>query len=403
MTTKEYDNNIDGLSLHHYVNCDENTSDEIKTCRGIIYDENKKIVCKSFGYTPEIPSNEKEKLQTLLPNGVFIDKNTKYYVAEEGFILRLFFFKNKWYLSTHKKLNAFDSYWSSSNSCGNIFIRSIESLNRKSKKLEYEDIMDLYDRFCNTLDKNFIYTFLVRNTPESRIVCETTFEPTCYLVGIFDIKNNFTLVDKIPTCVDWIPTPEELYFSSLNDLIKHVDKIEIEECQGVIVHTSNGKQLKVMNPTYIEYFNVRNNEPNIYVRFLQLRLNKDDTLKKFMKLYSSMVYKFEDMELQIFELAQKITNSYIQRYIHKKYIVVPQKQFFIMQELHIWHRENPNKNKISLDKTLELLDTKDGLFLFSLLRENVSSEKEEDDEKYDEEDYNNEYEIDLLSKQQFSI
>ena len=53
---------------------------------------------------------------------------TQYHIydAYEGCLLRLFNFNNKWFLSTHKKINAFRSKWSSKDSFGLMFQNALQ-------------------------------------------------------------------------------------------------------------------------------------------------------------------------------------------------------------------------------------------------------------------------------------
>lgn len=386
MSIKEFDSNND-LSLLHYINCNDNSENMVKNTRGIIYDKNKNIICKTFGYTPEILSSDKESLEKLLPKD-FVDHST-FYSAEEGFILRLFFHKNKWYLSTHKKLNAFDSYWSSNESCGTQFVKSLIYLNKKTQKIEYEQDLDFFDRFCDSLDKNYIYSFLVRNNEENRIVCETNMEPILYLVGVFNKDFELMNEDKTPDCVKWISFPEKHKFKDLQEIIEYVNDIDKFDKQGIIIYYHKEKecfQLKIMNPEYVEYFKVRNNEPNIYVRYLQLRKDPE-LLDKFTQLYLSNLPNFDETEEMLYNIVENITKSYIKRFIRKEYVVVPQKQYFIMQELHEWHLKNPSKNKVSEDKTWEILESKDASFLYSMITELLRKDDEEEYSSDDEENY----------------
>ena len=58
---------LDGLVCYHFFDCDNNSSEEHKQLRGIIKEkETNKIICKTFGYTPEVVENDDENIQRFV-------------------------------------------------------------------------------------------------------------------------------------------------------------------------------------------------------------------------------------------------------------------------------------------------------------------------------------------------
>ena len=56
------------LAMFSYTVCDENDTDMIKKCRGLIFNDNTLIV-PSFGWTAEYTENDKDKISAILENG----------------------------------------------------------------------------------------------------------------------------------------------------------------------------------------------------------------------------------------------------------------------------------------------------------------------------------------------
>ena len=219
----------DDLILYHYVNCDETSEDFIKSSRGIIRSGDN-IICKTFGFTPEILSTNSEEIKKLLPS----IQNYKIYDAEEGAILRLYYHNNKWYLSTHRKINAYHSRWGnpSSQSFGDMFIDSLEweIKNGSLKDIVYQNKSDIFNLYCEKLDKNKNYTFIVRNTKENRIVCDVPLHPQSYFIGSFDNKLHL-LVEGNDSSISY---PNSYNFNSVDELLNHVNNINYTLKQGVI-------------------------------------------------------------------------------------------------------------------------------------------------------------------------
>ena len=75
---------LNNLKVYHY---DDGTTDrELQNIRGIIKD-NDTVVCKSFGYTPEVLANDSQKLNDEI--SPLVTTETKFFKAYEGTILRV--------------------------------------------------------------------------------------------------------------------------------------------------------------------------------------------------------------------------------------------------------------------------------------------------------------------------
>ena len=354
---------VNDLKLYHYIHCDNSSSDDVMSSRGIIRCGDN-IVCKTFGFTPEIVSSDVENVKSSISSF----NQCKIYDAEEGATLRVFFHNNQWHLSTHRKINAYQSRWgsSSSRSFGDMFIDAIEweVLNGNLKdRVKYESREDLFNRYCDILDRNKNYTFLVRNSKDNRIVCEAPTNPQIFFIGAFDRTTHLLLEGND----SGLNTPNICNFSSVDELINYVDNIDHIKKQGVIVYMPNQHQVKIMNPTYVKYFNARGNEPSIKFRYLQVRTDKDQVAMLY-NLYPDFINEFEKYENILNNLGKKIHRSYVERFINGKYVSLPQQEYFIMQACHSWHTQDRIRNKISLDKVLSVIDSQTATSLNRMIK-----------------------------------
>ena len=350
------------LKLYHYINCDNYSDETVKNSRGIIRD-GETIICKTFGFTPEITTTDND-----LYSYISSFNQSKIYLSEEGATIRLFFYGNRWYVSTHRKLDAFRSRWGSpqSKNFGDMFIDALEwqVLNGQLKnKIIYEDRKDLLIRFCDTLDTEKIYTFLVRNSSYNRIVCTESNHPQLYFIGSFD-RNTHLLLEGNDSGID---TPELLNFETPEQMIDFVNNIDYTRHQGVILYMPNQKQVKILNPSYYEYFNVRGNEPSIKFRYLQVRKDRD-VVSMLYKLYPDYIETFEIYESILRELVFKIYRAYIDRFINHKYISLPQSEYIIMQICHEWHKQDRINNKISIEKVLDVINNQNPTTLNRMIK-----------------------------------
>lgn len=350
----------DDLKVFHYTLCNDSSSDFLKRHRGIVCDMDNNIVCKTFGYIDEIINLEKDKIK----NSIHSFNQCKFFKALEGAYVRLFFYKNKWYLSTHRKLNAFKSKWGShdSDSFGKMFVDALKwNIDNKVLNLEYEDYDSILDVYTNTLQKDKNYLFLVSNNAKNRIVCYPPKNPTVHFVGSFD-KSTHLYIEGNDSGIDSLA---KLDFSDLDSLVDYVSNIHYMESPGVIVYMPNQKQVKIINSQYSELFKVRGNEPSIKFRYLQIR-KEQDKVELLTRLYPDHNELFLKCEEKIYFLCEKIYKAYVDRYINNKYVSLPQQEYFILQDCHRLYKNS--REKISHDTVMRIIDDKKPQLLNRLLK-----------------------------------
>ena len=233
------------LDMFCYVKCGSEDTDILKQCRGIVFNEST-LVLKAFPYTIEYNHTETKKITNIIEN----IKDWVFFEAHEGALIRVFFFGKKWYISTHRKLNAFKSKWASRESFGTSFKTALlneeenNPIFKKSLPLEGENILE---RFQDTLDKTKQYMFLIRNTKDNRIVCSAPARPTVYHVGTF-VNGTLSMNESIG-----IPSPVSLTFENIDNLQSKVENISYKDLQGVIgFHVNTNRQIKIFHLDYQE-------------------------------------------------------------------------------------------------------------------------------------------------------
>ncbi len=378
---------LGSLRLYHYVYCDRDSDDAIKNCRGIVREDDT-IVCKTFKYTDEYLVSEKE----LIDARIHSFNQCKFYDGEEGATLRLFFYKGKWILSTHRKLDAFRSKWGNprSKSFGQMFIDGLKfevvsgSLQGKVNYDSSSDNSDtqMFDSYCSSLDQNKTYCFLVRNSAENRIVCDALEHPQIYFVGSFE-RSTHLLVEGNDS---GISMPQEHKFQNLDELLQYVDNIDHKKKTSIIVYMPNQQQFKITNARYLDYFKARGNEPSIKFRYLQIRLDRDMVALLY-SLYPEEITNFENYENILEKISKRVEQSYVKRYIPsrdgsaKTFVSLPQPQFFIMQACHNWHISDRANNKVSIDKIHEVIDNQSAESLNKLIKSFLQAEAENSEDK----------------------
>jgi len=327
------------LQIYSYKSCTNDSSDELKAYRGLVFDKDI-LIASSLGFTPEYNENELDKIPDLNLT------DYSFFPAEEGTLLRVFFHK-KWYLSTHRKLDAFQSRWGSNESFGDIFLKCIGQT--------FENLTSLLNQFN-------VYFFLVRNTKETRIVSHPPEMPKVYHVG--------TLVDNevFDMSIDiGIPRQQEMTFESMNDVSNYVFNCDPLKVQGLIAFSKDGKgkQLKIVNTKYQYYSRIRDNEPDLNFRFLQLWRDKTSLLyQKFMELYPQFDNKTELYTNYSFKIAKYLHNMYFKKFVKKEKVICQKEEWSILQNVHTWFWAERTTRKVTFDVMYKMVLSDENLRAF---------------------------------------
>lgn len=346
-----------GATLYCYINCNDSDTDFVKQCRGLVF-HGDNLIFKGFGYTPEFTHLQVDQIKEKL--GDF----TKWtaYDAYEGAVIRLFHFSGRWYLSTHRKLDAFRSKWASRKSFGTMFKEALNAELEENKNFEHilPQGDNILDQFESMLDKDKQYMFLLCNNSENRIVCKAPERPRVYHVGTF-------INGELDMSIDCgIPYPVKREFTSVEDMCTQVgEKVDPSYMQGLCLFGPNNQQIKVLHAEYDRLFKVRGNVPSIKFRYLEVRMNAQ-MVNELYNLYPEYSNEFDQYESSLYEIAQDIYNSYVKRFIHKEYVTVPRQKYTIIQECHNWHKATTKR--VTLEKVITVLNKQSATNLNQMIK-----------------------------------
>ena len=357
---------LDNLSLYCYTECDDESSDLIKQCRGLVF-KGDELIFKGYGYTPEYTHDDIELLK-----GLKLEDYTAC-TSYEGTLVRLFH-TDKWYVSTHKRLDVFNSRWGTRRTFGELLTEAL--IEECDNNLRFRDLTgdvdnkDIYTTFLSILDKSKQYTLLLRSCEENRIVCHSGTTCRVFHVGTFE-KGKLNLED----CIG-LPKPETYTFDSIDDLFEHVQTMDAFSCQGIIL-LNQEKQLKITIPLYKRLYVLRDNEPSVKFQYLKIRTQGYSKLRDFCKLYAEHQDSFDLYENVLYDIALSVYSAYVKRFIHKKFIQIPTSEYFIMKKCHAWHLEDRKRNVISFNRVMEEINRLEPYKLNRLIKNRLRAESKE--------------------------
>lgn len=349
------------LVLVHYITVTLENSEEpdnevlsqIGEARGIIIDtENNKIVCRSYPYTPENTFSD-------IPEG-------DAYKACEGTVLRLFNFHNKWYLSTHRKINAMNSYWAGP-TFGELF--------NQIKQFEYD-----------SLDKNYCYVFLMSHD-DNRLVYKVV-EPQLLVITVYNQATTSFLVEGEYTLPKGTKAPVKVFENnkaSVFDVHDAVIRANSFDYSGLlfVANSRYPKPVKIINKTYDQLKKARGNNPNLRTRYLQLRGTEDGKL--LVNWFNETRYnqEFDAAEKDLDELIRFLHSVYMNRYVEKNFSDLPKEEFVTIQKCHNWHKMDRRKNIVTENKVREVVNQTHPKYVLTMVKRLKNMMKESFEQEFE--------------------
>lgn len=333
--------------------------------RGCITDKTNQIICPSLGYTYEYYIDTKEESKQQFENL----SNWQWFYSTEGTMLRLFYYNEKWRITTHKKLSAFDSRWSCNHSFGDLFIQSLEKI--------YPEQSDVYPWFLNELNKGRIYYFMLRSNNQNRVICHTSSideQEQLIFVGFRPIQDmNFILgTNENSPELDKIHKSLQVHhkFESIDELFQFVEnQIDPFQYQGLIGFSLVGtsyEMTKIINSRYKDLAKIRGNNHNLKFRYLEIR-NDPPKVEKLFMLYPKHVSIFEEYEKILVKLSKKISRTYVERFINCKYITLPKEEYIILRKCNEWCREH-RETFITQKQIMDIMNTESAINMYKMIQ-----------------------------------
>lgn len=312
MTDLLHANKYENLNVFHYKTCNYNSPKTLKEARGVIAND-ERIIMRNFPFTPEYYAPFSEDVKSYLKNSVYTHI---FFKSHEGTIIRMFYFEGEWRVWTNKR-PANISFWGSDESFGSIFSTSIETQTNMS-----------FSGFCDSLDINKQYMFLLTTNSKNRIVCNGQEVSKVFHVGTY--VNDIFSIEEIVIGVSY---PEKLDFESIDALEKYVFYTNSYESQGVMaICPSSYDFFKITNMSYRNLAAVRGNTSSLFYRYLQVSGTHYELLFKF--LYPTKIQEFYENKLYIEYRCKQLHMIYIDRFVKKMFVVVPKTDHRLLMECH---------------------------------------------------------------------
>lgn len=373
------DNNIpmvdsnDDLRIYCYRKT--NKIDEFHNLRGIVLDNNNNVIVRGLPYCTELTA------VNLLDLADKIDiTTTKIYNSYEGTIIRVFFHNEKWYTSTNRRLNAFESKWAAKHiTFGKTFTFALRKHFPTLSK-EYENNVEFLESVYNGyMDKQNVYMFLIQPSIEERIVISGGTN----IVWHIQTSRNQEITDDLfynekSECLSSVQI-HTTDWDEINNVVMNTDK---NVSQGLLLITSSDEYIKVYNNDYDYFQRLRGNVPSIKFRYLNLKGedNSDDIIADYKDLYPE--FDWETLDRNINQICSILHDLYLKKYIQKVNIrdmLNHEYDMALRYYLHAYYRETRHPVTVPVVEYIlnhEPVLTNSLLKRFTTIKQDLEREKE---------------------------
>lgn len=355
---------LDGCRLVHYLTPNEEYENKesviqaVGHVRGVILDKNNKIICKSLPYTPEyvVSDDTIEDLNTQYTihrkaglesydNGDITNasvRNERTFedfeqsIAWEGTLIRLFYHEDDWYVATHRKINAYNSFVTP-RSFGDMFEDVL-----KSKNIE--------KTFVDKLDKNCVFAFVMIH-PMNTIIYQVKKDSYDLMLASVYNKDIEEYVDEKQfndVFNGRISFKTSLNYDSWTSILKDFNDSKFNDVytSGIIMTSPNKKVMfKLVSQQYANLRDVRGSNPSIGYRYLELR---NDPVKrhKLEDWFADDIHRERilQQQQQFENLVSKLHRWYISRFINKIIKEMPKEEHVTLHRCHDWYKTNVKTN-----------------------------------------------------------
>lgn len=289
--------------------------------KGVIIDENDKIVCLSPMKSIDVDENN------IMNNSN--NYNLSYLI--DGTMINLFYYNNEWIISTRSEIGGYNK-WDK----------------KKSFRKMFDECSNIdYDK----LNKNYSYSFVMRHI-ENRNISPIN-ENLLLLINIYDLtdNNNIHIIKDINILND------ELIHLSCNKLTyNNIDNINnLPYYIKGFTYELNNFRYKWINPNFQKIKELKGNNNNINLTYLELR--KNGKLKEYLKYFPENNYHFNNYRSKIHQLSNELFHNYRNLFIYKK-ITINEIEYHLKPHMYNIHKLYlKNKNPITWDTIKNYVNT----------------------------------------------
>jgi hypothetical protein len=270
---------------------------ELAQAVGTIFNkETHQIVCFGFPKTVELPL---ETTDSPFAGKVLASE----YI--DGSLIRAYHDGSIWRLSTNGMINAYESYWISQKSFGELFDDCLS-------RIYGDKTLFATSPLALKMDKNCSYQFILRHPS---VHLDQTTKSFIYHVGTF---NNTTHTYVSDTIDKHFRKPETTRFNTLADVQNSIKTKS--GCRGYIIYCQTDgltqtPRYKMLNAEYSYLRGLIGNTPNLYLRYLECLA--EGRAGELLDKFPSIRYHSSWVDKCLTKISSDVFHAYVEKFMKK--------------------------------------------------------------------------------------
>jgi hypothetical protein len=221
-----------------------------------------------------------------------------------GTLIRAYFDGYYWRLATNGAIDAYNNYWISNKSIGQLFDECLSKIYRTPTNFAMSPLTKM-------LNPCYTYQFILQH-PELHL--EVFSRPFINHIGTFDNQRHV----YVKASADHIPPPLMGKFSSYKEVVATMLEKNILGFTLCMAEDS-AKQMprfKVLHPDYKRKLSLLGRTSNMYLRYLECKAEGRD--KELLATFPSLRHYSSWVEKSLSNISQSVYQVYVKKYIKKQ-------------------------------------------------------------------------------------
>ncbi len=197
--------------------------------------------------------------------------NVDIYECYEGTLIVVFYYNNKWYITTRRCLESNKSIWSNNMSYYDLFNEARKfDFDKLNKKYFYQFVL-IHHKNRNIIDYSYLYEQDYKELVHIMTVdIDTMIEIDYFIDGcIYPTKYNFKTTDEM--------------LNKLNEISENDKNSKRITSEGFVIKLNKFTTMKTQTDIYKHLFEMKPNNSNLYQIFVELY--KNDNLNGFIEYF----------------------------------------------------------------------------------------------------------------------
>lgn len=307
----------------------------VQEANGIVLDQNDNFKIVSQGMTNLIELESESQL-TKPVESYQIEQ------LEDGTVLRVWWYKDEWLISTNRRIDSKKVKWCSNKSFYDMFC----------DVLMYHGVSDIEAELDRVFDKNHAYSFVLLH-PENRLVIDHPV-PQLVHVSTRDLTTSEEVVVTLQA--PWTVLPVQGKNPHLNTVKRGLLYTDRSDPKHVL-------RYKVDYPWYACAHELRKNQPYLHLSYLACSMSE----KAMFRTYFGSLPVFDTIDLMLRDMTTYVFHLYRSSFVHKHFQVMEDHPIYSILRL-VHRRYKTTKFPIRIADVRAVIEAQDVSVMDPLLQ-----------------------------------